>query len=83
MLVQALGVGDRVDVAVGSAEVLAGDVYMICTDGISGAVAGGVLHHELEANATLAERGDRLLRLAAASSGRDNASLILVEVFSP
>jgi serine/threonine protein phosphatase PrpC len=80
MLVQALGVARDIEPSVGSDEVRAGDLFLLCSDGVSGLVEPGALAEELGRDATVEEKATSLIRLALEASGRDNASVVLVQI---
>jgi protein phosphatase len=78
MLVQALGVSQDVDPSLGSSDVQPGDLFLLCSDGISGMIAPDVLEKALADASSLDEKAKNLIRLALEASGRDNASVVLV-----
>ena len=80
MLVQALGVSRDIEPSVGSDEVRAGDLFLLCSDGVSGLIEPGVIAGELGRDATVEEKAASLIRLALEASGRDNASVVLVHI---
>lgn len=80
MLVQALGVSRDIEPSVGSDEVRAGDLFLLCSDGVSGLIEPGVIAEELGRAATVEEKAASLIRIALENSGRDNASVVLVQI---
>lgn len=80
MLVQALGVSRDVEPSVGTDDVRAGDLFLLCSDGVSGLVEPDVIATELGRDATVEEKAASLIRLALEASGRDNASVVLVQI---
>jgi protein phosphatase len=80
MLVQALGVSRDIEPSLGSDEVRAGDLFLLCSDGVSGLIEPGVIAEELGRDATVEEKAASLIRLALEASGRDNASVVLVQI---
>ncbi len=80
MLVQALGVARDVEPSIGSDEILPGDLFLLCSDGVSGMIPPDVLEQALAApSSSLDDKAKNLIRLALDASGRDNASVVLVE----
>ena len=79
-LVRAVGIEPTVDVARGEDELRAGDLFLLCSDGVSGMVAPADLRELLLGGRSLPDTGAALIRLALAAGGRDNASAILVRV---
>jgi serine/threonine protein phosphatase PrpC len=80
VLVQALGVARDIDPSLGSDEVRPGDLFLLCTDGVSGLITPDVLERTLVEDVPLADKASNLIRLALDASGRDNASVVLVQV---
>jgi protein phosphatase len=79
-LVQALGTSRDVEPTVGEAPIEPGDVYLLCSDGVSALLAPDVIEGELTSDGDVAEKAQNLIRLALEASGRDNASVVLVRV---
>jgi PPM family protein phosphatase len=80
MLTQALGIADTVEVSVGSDPAEVGDVYLLCTDGLSEPLEPALVQAELSSSDALETIGNRLLQSALERSGRDNTSLVLVRL---
>ncbi len=84
VLAQALGAGSQfIRPQIGEVRAIAGDRFLLCTDGvIEGVWARGIeellCHPPAEQAARLPAR--RLVQTAAAESGRDNATAVVVEV---
>jgi PPM family protein phosphatase len=81
LVTRALGVGRCVDVEVHTHEAMAGDVYLLCSDGLSDML------HERDMTAALCGGEPDLQRVAAAlvrqaneKGGRDNISVILARL---
>jgi protein phosphatase len=77
-LVRAIGIEPTVEVARGEDELRPGDLFLLCSDGVSGMVEPADLRQQLLAAQPLKDTGEALIRLALAAGGRDNASAILV-----
>ncbi len=80
VLLQALGTQPDVDVSVGSATINSGDLFLLCSDGVSGMVDATFIRDTLQRASTLEDGGLKLIRGALDGGGRDNASLILIRV---
>ena len=79
IITRALGTDTTVDVDVTEIEKRAGDIYLLCSDGLSEYVREEqmrqlLLDHDLE------EAADLMLNLALKGGGRDNISLVIAEV---
>jgi len=64
----------------GKSRVLTGDVYLVCSDGLSDFVSKNKIIQVLESKEILREKGKRLFELAQKNNATDNISLIIVEV---
>lgn len=80
VLVQALGVSREIEPSIGADDIRPGDLFLLCSDGVSGLVEPGVLEQELLRALPVEEKASNLIRLALEASGRDNASVVLVEI---
>ncbi|MEW6269018.1 MAG: protein phosphatase 2C domain-containing protein [Thermodesulfobacteriota bacterium] len=80
MLVQALGVAQEVEPSLGSDDVRPGDLFLLCSDGVSGLLKPDQLERTLAEDLPLEAKAQNLIRLALEASGRDNASVVLVQV---
>ena len=79
IITRALGAGETVEVDVAEFDKCAGDIYLICSDGLSEYV------HEDQMQKILSEHGleeaaDLMLGLALEGGGGDNVSLVIAEV---
>lgn len=79
-LVQALGLNEQVDVAAGADTLRVGDVFLLCSDGVSGQLDAEALQQHLTTSASLQAAGEALIQLSLQAGGRDNASAILVRI---
>jgi len=79
-LVRALGIAAEVEVATGSDVIRAGDLFLLCSDGVSGMVSPENLQTQLLSVAALDEAGRALIARALDGGGKDNASALLVRV---
>lgn len=57
-----------------------GDIYMLCSDGITEMLTMQQIEAEFKAGGSIAEIGDRILTAALDAGGKDNASLILISI---
>ena len=78
---RALGVEPTVDVEVQEFDVLPGDVYLLCSDGLPDMVEDEDIHLTISTfNASLDVVGQQLVQLSNEHGGRDNISVMLAEV---
>jgi len=78
---RALGVEPTVDVEVHEYDVLPGDIYLLCSDGLPDMVEDDDIHLTISTfNASLEVVGQQLIDLANDHGGRDNVSVMLAQV---
>jgi protein phosphatase len=81
LVTRAVGIDPEVETEVHSYDTLPGDIYLLCSDGLSDMVADEEIQslmEQLQSNLQLAAA--QLIQLANDSGGRDNISVILVRV---
>lgn len=59
-----------------------GDVFLICSDGLSGMLSDKTMENVLSDDISIAEKGDKLISLALEAGGLDNITLELVRISS-
>lgn len=80
LVTRALGVDPEVELEIHDYDVLPGDVFLMCSDGLNDMVEDeeiGLTLQTLQSNLELA--GDQLIEMANDNGGRDNVSVILVK----
>ncbi len=78
---RALGVEPSVDVEVQEFEVLPGDIYLLCSDGLPDMVEDEDIHLTIRTfNASLDVVGQQLVQLTNDHGGRDNVSIMLAQI---
>ena len=78
---RALGVEPTVDVEVNEYDVLPGDLYLLCSDGLSDMVEDEDIHLTISTfNDSLDVVGQQLVQLANDHGGRDNISIMMAEI---
>ncbi len=82
LLTRALGVEQEVQVEIHEHHVLAGDVYLMCSDGLSDMLNDTQLAAILEAHVLLPEMAAELIMKANAAGGRDNIGVLLAQAKS-
>lgn len=88
VIVRALGMKDTVQVDIARLEPAPGDIYMLCSDGLSGMVTDEAMNEAV--NEILAAGGDRaddvesmcstLIDMANANGGNDNVTCVAIKV---
>lgn len=80
IITRALGTDETVDVDVEELDKRTGDLYLLCSDGLSEYIQDEGMLHILRKHPSLEEAADTLLQLALEGGGRDNISVVLAEV---
>jgi len=81
LVTRAMGVADSVEVEIHDHPTLEGDLYLLCSDGLSDMIPPKVINEVLVSHAQNLEMiCDTLIDKANASGGRDNISVILIMV---
>ncbi|HYD76148.1 Stp1/IreP family PP2C-type Ser/Thr phosphatase [Ramlibacter sp.] len=79
LVTRALGVEDAVLLEVNEHRVEAGDIYLMCSDGLSDMVDDEGIARILTSDAPLDEKALQLVDAANANGGRDNISVLLAQ----
>jgi len=81
VVTRALGVSPKVEVAISQHAYQSGDIYLLCTDGLTNLVMDSEIAETLmEAELDLAGRCRRLVESANAQGGTDNVTVALVRI---
>lgn len=78
VITRAVGVMPRVEPDLSSLRTRGGDVLLLCSDGISAQLSDDELEHCLSGRRDLDAAAERLVELANARGGEDNATVVLV-----
>jgi PPM family protein phosphatase len=80
LVTRALGIDADVEVDVVEEQVIKGDIFLLCSDGLNDMVEDEEIHLTLSKySVNLAEAGQALVNLANAKGGKDNISVILIK----
>ncbi len=80
LVTRALGVDDTVLLELNEYEVEPGDLYVLCSDGLSDMVDDVEIASIVERDLTLEQKADELIAVANGHGGRDNISVLLAQV---
>lgn len=80
LITRALGVDDDVLIDINEHRLEPGDIYLMCSDGLSDMVVDADLALMLRNTSTLAQKNLALVEAARQGGGRDNISVLLVQV---
>lgn len=80
LVTRALGVGKGVDPDIVEDTVFSGDLYLMCSDGLTDVISDEVIEQTLTRfGKDMDKAADELIRLANAAGGPDNISVILIQ----
>ncbi len=80
VITRALGIEADVEVDTRSFRGLSGDVYLLCSDGLTTMIEERLIAELLQAHPRLAESGEALIAAANEAGGRDNITVILLRI---
>jgi Serine/threonine protein phosphatase len=83
LITRALGINSLARADTQEFRTRAGDIFMLCSDGLSDMVEHDTIAQVLREESDLERAADCLVRLANEAGGRDNISLVLARVGSP
>ena len=84
LLTRALGIDPKVEAEIHSHDVLPGDTYLVCSDGLNDMVEDEEIRLTLLAlQSNLALAAEQLVMSANDNGGRDNISVVLVRILQP
>lgn len=84
VVTRALGVGPTVEAEVHEHKTRTGDIYLMCSDGLTDLVPDSDIETSLkELGANLSEAAGHLVNVANASGGKDNISIVLARIAKP
>jgi serine/threonine protein phosphatase PrpC len=78
-ITRAVGVGEKLELDAIQGRILAGDVFLLCTDGLTGELEDAEIERVL-AGAPPEDAADRLLEMVLARGARDNVTIVIVAV---
>jgi serine/threonine protein phosphatase PrpC len=82
VITRAVGLGKTVETTVLMLEVVQGDVFLLCSDGLTRELEDAAIAAVLRGPGSLEMRNQALVTAALAAGGRDNVTSMLVEVGS-
>lgn len=80
VILQAVGTSDRLEVDLSRVGLEPGDVLLICSDGLPGALDDEVLREELAREGPVGDACARLIELALAAGATDNVTCVVARV---
>ncbi len=83
VVTRALGTKESVEPDICSEPLVAGDLYLLCSDGLTGEVSDEELHFALEDQNDINDTCELLVAMANEAGGRDNITALLVRIDGP
>jgi protein phosphatase len=80
IILRAVGVKDSVALDLLRGKVVHGDVFLLCSDGLTDMVGDEMIMDVLGSSGGLPEKTDKLVSLAKAAGGNDNITVVLAQV---
>ena len=80
LVTRALGVEDTVLLEVNEHDIAPGDLYVLCSDGLPDMVEDAAIARIVASDSSLEQRTNQLVNAANENGGRDNISVLMVEV---
>jgi len=80
VILRAVGVTETLAVDLIKGEGLPGDIFLLCSDGLTDMTDETSIQDVLSLSLSIQERGDRLVDLARANGGYDNITVVLCEI---
>jgi protein phosphatase len=80
IILQALGSEEALEIVHETTAIKAGDVLLLCTDGLSGLVRNAAIESELRRPGSLEQQTQRLIALAEGEGGTDNITVLLAKI---
>jgi serine/threonine protein phosphatase PrpC len=79
VITRALGMRDTVQVDINAEDIEDGDIFLLCSDGLSGLVTDAILTENLKSGADLDAAVTKLVAAANAAGGTDNITVLVLE----
>jgi protein phosphatase len=80
VILRAVGVKEKIDVDLIRGKALPGDLFLLCSDGLTDLVDDTLIQEALSLNGAIHERADKLIDLAKSAGGHDNITVVLCVV---
>ncbi len=80
VILRAIGVKEELPVDIIKGECLTGDLYLLCSDGLTGMVDDVAIENTLSNSGTLPEKTKQLIGSAKSAGGKDNITVALCEI---
>jgi len=82
VIVRAVGVSEPLAVDILRGKTLPGDIFLLCSDGLTNMLNDERIEGILSSRLSLAQKGEELIELAKSAGGYDNITVVLSEIES-
>lgn len=82
IITRAIGARDTVEIDFFHEELKAGDIVLMCSDGLTNMLEDEEIGRILKMQGTLEERAEKLVEAANNNGGKDNIAVIIIDVFA-
>ncbi|MFZ4859442.1 MAG: Stp1/IreP family PP2C-type Ser/Thr phosphatase [Desulfuromonadaceae bacterium] len=79
VVLRALGIDESLSLDIIRGRVLPGDIYLLCSDGLSDMLSDSTIVDVLETSFVLEQKVDMLIKGAIAAGGKDNVTVVLCQ----
>lgn len=83
VILRAVGVNETLAVDTLKGKILPGDIFLLCSDGLTDMVDDKRIEETLSSPLGLPQKGEELIQLAKSAGGYDNITVILSEIGTP
>lgn len=80
IILRAVGIKENPSLDVLKGNIFPGDLFLLCSDGLTDMVEDSLIQMCLESNMDIKEKAEKLIHEANASGGKDNISTVLAEI---
>lgn len=80
VILRAVGIEDTLALDLLRGKAFAGDLFLLCSDGLTDMVEDSEIHNILLSSLRLDQKGDALIEIAKSAGGKDNITVVLCEV---
>ncbi|CAB1085529.1 hypothetical protein JY97_04140 [Alkalispirochaeta odontotermitis] len=77
---KAVGIDSQIELDIVKSKVLPRDQYLLCSDGLTDMVEDEKILNALKLDLSLDQKVDQLIEMALSAGGRDNVSIVLLEI---
>lgn len=83
VILRAVGMDDSISVDLIQGAVAPGDIYLLCSDGLSDMISSNRIQDILDQKSSLDQAGRELINMALEAGGLDNTTVVLASISTP